>query len=274
MGDDKPWGRRLVVCCDGTWQSSVGITENVPSNITKLCRLIARIGYDQKDPSKKFHQIVYYDSGVGTGNLSKSEQRRQGGTGAGLAENVIEAYNFIVLNYEPGDEIFCFGFSRGAYTARAVAGLVSDIGVIKPIHMQFFPDLYRAYMANDEGVEFRKTQGWKDFVDGKLSEKGKELRAQGISLDKANLQQVAEAWDIRPHGELAVSPESRNVKVVGVFDTVGSLGVPDVLGISLAWNRTKYGFHNVKLTERKVILLYAARHDIDEIQTSNTPIKH
>ncbi|KAH7086790.1 hypothetical protein FB567DRAFT_51366 [Paraphoma chrysanthemicola] len=249
MADNTAWGRRLVVCCDGTWQSSVSINENVPSNITKLCRLIARIGTDQKHPSKKFHQIVYYDSGVGTGNLSKSEQRRQGGTGAGLAENVIEAYNFIVLNYEPGDEIFCFGFSRGAYTARAVAGLVSDIGVIKPIHMQFFPDLYRAYMANDEGVEFRETQSWKDFVDGKLSKKGKELRDQGISLDKANLQQLAEAWEIRPHKELMANSESRNVKVVGVFDTVGSLGVPDVMGISLAWNRTKHGFHNVKLTE-------------------------
>jgi uncharacterized protein (DUF2235 family) len=253
MTDDKPWGRRLVICCDGTWQSSVSSKENVPSNITKLCRLIARMGTDQHEPSRKFHQIVYYDSGVGTGNLSKSEQRRQGGTGAGLAENVIEAYNFIVMNYEPGDEIFCFGFSRGAYTARAVAGLVSDIGVIKPIHMQVFPELYRAYMANDEGVEFRKTQAWKHFVDGKLSKKGLELRAKGVELNDADAQQVAEAWDIRPHGELAVSPESRTVKVVGVFDTVGSLGVPDVLGMSLAFHRTQYGFHNVKLTERRCI---------------------
>lgn len=251
MVDDKPWGRRLVVCCDGTWQSSVSSKENVPSNITKLCRLVARVGTDQKDPSRKFHQIVYYDSGIGTGNLSTSERKRQGGTGAGLAENVIEAYNFIVMNYEMGDEIFCFGFSRGAYTARAVAGLVSDIGVIKPVHMQFFPELYRAYMANDEGIEFRETQAWKHFVEGKLSEKGLALRAKGVQLNQADPKQAAEAWDIRPHGELAVSPESRIVKVVGVFDTVGSLGVPDVLGMSLASARTQYGFHNVKLTERK-----------------------
>ena len=274
MGDDKPWGRRLVICCDGTWQSSVSSKENVPSNITKLCRLIAHIGSDQNDPSKRFHQIVYYDSGVGTGDLSKSEQRRQGGTGAGLAENVIEAYNFIVMNYEPGDEIFCFGFSRGAYTARAVAGLVSDIGVIKPIHMQFFPDLYRTYMTNDEGVEFRKTQAWKHFVEGKLSKKGEELRAKRIEFDKTDLQQLAEAWEIRPHGELAVSPESRKVKVVGVFDTVGSLGIPDVLGISLAWKRTKYGFHNVKLTEREYALMTIFGIIIDEEQTLSTRTKH
>jgi uncharacterized protein (DUF2235 family) len=227
----------------------------VPSNITKLCRVIARVGTDQHDPSKKFHQIVYYDGGVGTGGLSKSEANRQGSTGAGLAENVIEAYNFIVLNYEPGDEIFCFGFSRGAYTARAVAGLVSDIGVIRPVHMQFFPELYRTYMTNDEGVEFRETAAWKWFTEGKLSKQGEEWTAKGMKFDPTNMQQLAEWWEIRPHGELAVSPESRKVKVVGVFDTVGSLGVPDVMGLSFASTRTKHGFHNVKLTERECVLL-------------------
>ncbi|KAF1840427.1 uncharacterized protein K460DRAFT_297110 [Cucurbitaria berberidis CBS 394.84] len=252
MSNNTAWGRRLVICCDGTWQSSVSSKENVPSNITKLCRLIARVGEDKKDPSKKFHQIVYYDSGIGTGNLSAAESKRQGGTGAGLAENVIEAYNFIVQNYEPGDEIFCFGFSRGAYTARAVAGLVSDIGVIRPIDMQFFPDLYRLYMTNDEGIEFRKTEAWSWFTKGKLSKKGEEMKKKGVNVDNIgleNLQGLAEAWEIRPHKEIAL-PESRKVKVVGVFDTVGSLGIPDMVGLNLAWGRTKYGFHNVKLTEQ------------------------
>lgn len=251
-GYEDRWARRLVICCDGTWQSSVSSKENVPSNITKLCRLIARMGTDKDNASKKFHQIVYYDSGIGTGALSSSEAKRQGGTGAGLAENVIEAYNFIVMNYEPGDEIFCFGFSRGAYTARAVAGLVSDIGVIKPIHMQFFPDLYRTYMAS-KGREFRKTDEWKWFTEGKLSKKGEEWTKQGKRHDPENctLQELAEWWEVRPHGELAVSPESRTVKVVGVFDTVGSLGIPDMLGFSLAWKRKRFGFHNVKLTERE-----------------------
>lgn len=244
-----------MICCDGTWQSSVSSKANVPSNVTRLCRLIARIGSDQKDPSKKFHQIVYYDSGVGTGNLTSSERRRQGGTGAGLAENVIEAYNFIVQNYEQGDEIFCFGFSRGAYTARAVAGLVSDIGVIAPISMQFFPELYSLYQTNDEGVDFRETKAWKWFTEGKLSKKGEELKAQGVDVTKTGLEdlrRLAEVWEIRPHGELAISEDSRKVKVVGVWDTVGSLGIPDVVGLNLAFGRTQFGFHNVKLTEREL----------------------
>jgi uncharacterized protein (DUF2235 family) len=254
LDDNKAWRRRLVICCDGTWQSSVSSKNNIPSNVTRLCRLIARVGADKDDASKKFHQIVYYDSGIGTGNLSASEARRQGGTGAGLAENVIEAYNFIVQNYEPGDEIFCFGFSRGAYTARAVAGLVSDIGVIAPTSMQFFPELYRLYQTNEEGVEFRETEAWKWFTEGKLSKKGEEMEKIGIDVRKTGLDDLrllTEVWEIRPHGELAVSEGSRKVKVVGVWDTVGSLGVPDVIGLNLASKRTKFGFHNVKLTESK-----------------------
>ena len=249
---DTAWGRRLVICCDGTWQSSVSSRENVPSNVTKLCRLIARIGVDQNDPKKKWHQIVYYDSGVGTGNLTDSERRRQGGTGAGLSENVIEAYNFIVMNYEPGDEIFCFGFSRGAYTARAVAGLVTDIGVIKPIDMQLFPQVYRAYQTNEEGLPFRETQAWKDFIEGRLTKKGK---AHSKPQEDWNVKERAQNWDIHPHVDLAaVSEESRYVKVVGVWDTVGSLGIPDVAVFNNANFRTKYGFHNVKLNERKSAL--------------------
>lgn len=267
--DDRPWGRRLVICCDGTWQSSVTLETTVPSNVTKLCRLIARVGTDQKNPSKKFHQIVYYDSGIGTGNIGSSEKSRQGGTGAGLAENVIEAYNFIVQNYEPGDEIFCFGFSRGAYTARAVAGLVSDIGVIAPISMQFFPDLYRLYQTNSKRVEFRKTDAWKWFTEGKLSTKGEEMEKQGINVRSIGMddpKRLAEAWDIRPHGELAVSADSRKVKVVGVWDTVGSLGIPDMAGLNLASQRTQYGFHNVKLTEST---LHESKYDIFSNEASD-----
>ncbi|KAF1997643.1 hypothetical protein P154DRAFT_547308 [Amniculicola lignicola CBS 123094] len=246
MADSRPWPRRIVICCDGTWQSSVSLRDNVPSNVTKLCRHIARMGSDSTDSSKKFHQLVYYDSGIGTGNLSSVEAKRQGGTGAGLTENVAEAYNFIVLNYQPGDEIFCFGFSRGAYTARAVAGLVTDIGVIEPRYMQLFPEIYRAYMQNEEGEDFRQSKAWLEFVNGKLSKKGKELEKRGGRWSE---REQIEGWEIRPHGELAVSEESRKVKVVGVWDTVGSLGIPDVAWFDNANFRVKFGFHNVKLSD-------------------------
>jgi uncharacterized protein (DUF2235 family) len=61
---------------------------------TSTVSLIARVGTDRHNPAKKFYQMVYYDSGVGTGDLTKLEQLREGGTGAGLAENVIEACTY------------------------------------------------------------------------------------------------------------------------------------------------------------------------------------
>ena len=230
---NKAWGRRLIVCCDGTWQSSVTDKENVPSNVTKLCRVLDRFGTDKKNPNKKWQQVVYYDSGIGTGNLSSTESVRQGGTGAGLAENVIEAYNFIVLNYETGDEICCFGFSRGAYTARAVAGLVTDIGVIQPLEMQYFPQVYRAYMNNhDSKMRFKDSGHWKRLagIEPPLKEEDPVLR-------------------------LKPNDESREVKVIGVWDTVGSLGVPDIGPFNNGNLRKKFGFHNVKLSGRELFPL-------------------
>ncbi|KAF2627939.1 hypothetical protein BU25DRAFT_340761 [Macroventuria anomochaeta] len=228
---EKPWGRRLIVCCDGTWQSSVSDKENVPSNVTKLCRVLARTGKDDKN--RNWHQVVYYDGGIGTGNLSGTEAVRQGGTGAGLAENVIEAYNFIVLNYQPGDEIFCFGFSRGAYTARAVAGLVADIGVLQPLEMQFFPQVYRAYMGmnSNDGTSFAKSDAWKILTGQKADEFGKTIALIKKPVDMED-------------------DKTREIKVIGVWDTVGSLGVPNVGGIDHGRLRKKFGFHNVKLSSR------------------------
>jgi uncharacterized protein (DUF2235 family) len=130
----KPAPKRIVICCDGTWQSSVSTVDNVPSNITRIARYLLRVGKDTK--GEQWQQLVYYDAGIGTGG-SAMEATREGVTGSGFVGNVIEAYNFIVLNYNPGDQVFCFGFSRGAYTARAVAGLVTDIGIVKPRDMQY-----------------------------------------------------------------------------------------------------------------------------------------
>lgn len=125
--------KRIVICCDGTWQSSVTNVTNVPSNVTQIARYLLKAGKGKGD--QVWQQVVYYDAGIGTG-VSALEADIQGGTGTGFVGNVIEAYNFIVLNYNPGDQVFCVGFSRGAYTARAVAGLVTDIGIIKPRDMQ------------------------------------------------------------------------------------------------------------------------------------------
>lgn len=109
-----------------------------------------------------------------------------GGFGWGLDIDVCQMYDFISNNYEPGDELFFFGFSRGAFTVRSVAGLVCDVGVLSAVHMSRFAEMWKAYRANTNGEPFRKT-AW--YLDNK-----EEL---GLT-------------DVR-------------VKVVGVWDTVGAL---------------------------------------------------
>ena len=234
--------KRLIVCCDGTWQSSVTGLKNIPSNVTRLARSLAHSG---RDGDKIWQQIVHYDAGIGTGDLSKSEKDRQGGFGIGFVGNVIEVYNFLVLNYSPGDQIFCFGFSRGAYTARAVAGLVNDIGIISPRDMQDFPDLYALYQKNEDSQGFRKSVAYREWVYGVLSDDQPPTVQGGF--------QEPPRYSKPPHRPALES--SRVVQVVGVFDTVGSLGIPDLTWTQ--WNLKflekfagipNVGFHNVALS--------------------------
>jgi uncharacterized protein (DUF2235 family) len=235
--------KRLIICCDGTWQSSVSGTKNVPSNITRLSRSFARVGFDTN--GKVWQQIVHYDAGIGTGDLTREEKDRQGSFGIGFVGNVIEAYNFIVLNYAPGDQIFCFGFSRGAYTARAVAGLVNDIGVISLKDLQDFPDLYKLYQANKHSHGFRKSKAYREWVNGIVEETDSEEVETDVQQAEYGKARHADA------------PESsRVVQVVGVFDTVGSLGVPHFswakyrpTRLEKWWFRIPcVGFHNVALS--------------------------
>lgn len=248
--------KRIVLCCDGTWQSSVSNVTNVPSNVTRLARYLAKAGRD--NDGKEWEQTVFYDAGIGTG-VSDLEAKREGGTGSGFVGNVIEAYNFIVLNYNLGDQIFCIGFSRGAYTARAVAGLVTDIGVIQPRDMQDFPELYRLYQAHEDSHMFRKSQVWREWIEGK------PLFDPAQKDVPDAWKESPFAWEKRPH---ASAPESsRWVEAVAVFDTVGSLGVPKVVGVKgffvnpllglatkLGVPVEKAGFHNVGLSPCKYIM--------------------
>jgi uncharacterized protein (DUF2235 family) len=148
-----------------------------------------------------------------------------GGTGDGLNENVLEAYNFIANNYRYGDEIFCFGFSRGAYTARAVAGLVTQIGVVRKSSMDHFPALYRLYKKNTGGQPFRETDAFKNY----LADRSHNMTHYAM-------------------------PPPPPVKVVGVWDTVGALGIPDIAGWDMSGNRREHGFHNTGLGPGAVCL--------------------
>ena len=128
--DHKTEPKNLVICCDGTGNE---ISENI-SNVLKLYRCLRKT--DKTQP----RQLVFYDPGVGTVTEPSTWHRWKANiklvlglaTGYGLDDNVLSAYCFLVENYAPGDSIYLFGFSRGAYTVRVLAGLVHKIGLISP----------------------------------------------------------------------------------------------------------------------------------------------
>lgn len=122
--------KNIVVCCDGTGNE---ISENI-SNVLKLYRMLRKTG--KTDPN----QVAFYDPGVGTlarpDPWTKFKQDAVAilglATGYGLDDHVLAAYGFLINQYEEGDDIFLFGFSRGAYTVRVLAGLIHRIGLLSP----------------------------------------------------------------------------------------------------------------------------------------------
>ncbi|KAF3805685.1 hypothetical protein GCG54_00005047 [Colletotrichum gloeosporioides] len=223
--------KRIVICCDGTWQSSTTGEKNIPSNVTRLARSISRTG--ESPDGRIFQQLVYYSSGIGTGDLSFLEKERQGGFGVGLSGDVVEAYNFIVNNYAPEDEIFCFGFSRGAYTARSVAGLITDIGIIQPHEMQDFPELYSLYRKHNDSNNFRQSPEYRRWITGVPAKDGDSWKYEFRNA----------RWDVLPHKIPA--ERTRVVQVVGVFDTEYPTGGSNYFdNLRLSWALTMGGFHN------------------------------
>jgi len=132
--------KRLIVCCDGTWNTADRVKNGrpCPTNVIRMAVSIAPI-----DPGG-VEQRVYYHPGVGTGRW---DRLRGGAFGAGLSANVVDAYRFLIDNYEPGDELYLFGFSRGAYTARSVGGLVRKCGVLRRENHERAEEAYRLYRS-------------------------------------------------------------------------------------------------------------------------------
>ncbi|OTA95825.1 hypothetical protein M434DRAFT_9481 [Hypoxylon sp. CO27-5] len=139
--------KRIIVCCDGTWQNSDNgyvkptafnpiPTLQIPSNVTRISRAF------KSTCSDGTFQVVYYQSGVGS--KSGIVDRILGGAfGIGIAENIREAYSYICANYVDGDEIVLVGFSRGAFTARSIGGMISDLGLLTREGMEFFYPIFK-----------------------------------------------------------------------------------------------------------------------------------
>ncbi|POX56343.1 hypothetical protein C3489_06245 [Streptomyces sp. Ru71] len=125
--------KRLVVCCDGTWNFA---DQPSKTNVAKVALSVRQGSAAGKE------QRIYYHSGVGT---QRSERLRGGAFGVGLSRNVEDAYRFLVETYEPDDELFLFGFSRGAFTARSLAGLVRNSGILRREHSDRMREAWSLY---------------------------------------------------------------------------------------------------------------------------------
>jgi len=144
--------KRIIICSDGTWNTP---DDCHPSNVVEMTRAIAPVSPDGKC------QTVFYDKGVGAEQRGWWDHITGGAFGCGLDMNIEHAYRFILYNYNKGDEIFFFGFSRGSYTARSTVGLIRKVGLLKKIHDDRFEEAYISYRNklhpdSEEMKNFRK----------------------------------------------------------------------------------------------------------------------
>jgi uncharacterized protein (DUF2235 family) len=200
--------RNIVICCDGTGNE---ISENI-SNVLKLYRCL------RKTEKTQPRQLVFYDPGVGTlerpdpwHKLKQDFNAILGlATGYGLDDNLLAAYSFLVHTYQAGDQIYLFGFSRGAYTVRVLAGLIHKVGLITPEQVNLAGSGLIAYkqFSSDEAPKLRAK--FKSAVDAAAAED--------------TLPQTA--FDNAAQFARITSTRWPTIRFVGVWDTVASVIVP------------------------------------------------
>lgn len=188
-------------------------------------------------------QVVAYFKGIGideryTGKVGQWLHKYGGGAfGWGLDVKVKQAYEFIAKVYKPGDEIYLFGFSRGAYTARSVAGLIRKCGIVEDTSPEGINNAFDLY----------RKRGVRNHPDSDRIWKKRRKMSPRFATSQSDL-------DRRGDGSELV-----NLAYVGVWDTVGAIGLPpSLLGpLAVIWN-ARYRFHDAKLSS----LVRSARHAV------------
>ena len=211
--------KRIVICADGTWNERDQIDKKSkkrrPTNVTKLARAVLPQAVDGT------HQVVFYHDGLGTRGWA--DKYTGGAFGHGIERNIRSLYRSIVYNYQAGDELYFFGFSRGAFTVRSLAGFMNFAGLVEKDDDFFVPDLYACYESgNGPG-----TAQW-EHANRKVK------------------------------GTRPCPP----IKMIGVWDTVGALGAPGAMGQWIHPGKYRYhdvsltpaienAFHALAVDERR-----------------------
>lgn len=230
--------KRIAIFCDGTWNRS---NQHFPTNVVGLFQALPEQAGDGTRQEKRYFE------GIGTGGkgsrLADLLDRYGGGAfGWGLRAKIEEAYRWLAEVYAPGDRIHIFGFSRGAYTARSLGGLIRSAGIPTPANRHRIPEAMARYRVrttsqydpthprSDAQAAFRWSfSPWTVTGREEVAWRERTGKAPGLKIDIAFL---------------------------GVWDTVGALGVPGVLGTIARPFNAKYLFHDTDLSS----LVGAARH--------------
>lgn len=190
--------KRIVLCADGTWNEPEQVDEKTgrrrPTNVLKVARAV------RPEATNRTEQVVYYLVGIG-GDSDGIDKWTDGAFGNGMERNVRSLYRFLVFNYMPDDEIYLFGFSRGAFTVRTLAGFMNVVGLLEKEDEFYTPDLYALYESSTPN----DSPQWQHAF--------RNVRRR------------------RP---------CPPIRFVGVWDTVGSLGAPGALGQLFNRNKYKY----------------------------------
>ncbi len=229
--------RNLVVCCDGTWNTAEQRHDGVPvpTNVVRLYNSVASRN------EAGVQQIKYYHPGVGT-EPGWWDRKMGGATGKGLDQNIQSAYRWLSANYRSGDRIFLFGFSRGAYTVRSLAGMIACCGLLK-----YEPESQPGKDGAWQRLEHVFRRGYREHL-----ETIHDWKKRNWAFHK-----IGSSYEIPIH-------------MIGVWDTVGALGIPDDLALlNLLDASDEHAFHDTSLSES----VLHARHAVamDEIRASFRP---
>ncbi|MFH9657024.1 DUF2235 domain-containing protein [Streptomyces sp. NPDC017248] len=196
--------RNIVVCLDGTGNQ---VGARYPTNVVRLFEML-----EADDPAR---QLLYYDPGVGTmasagvhGPVGRRISRLCGlALGTGLRTNLAEAYTYLMRHWEPGDRVYVFGFSRGAYTARALVGMLNKPGLMRPGAENLVPYAVGKYAFNHD-------------IDRAEHEVARFSHAFCRRTEREPL------WaEIKRNAPRQVSHHALPVAYLGVWDTVKAAGL-------------------------------------------------
>ena len=192
--------KNIVLLSDGTGNSAA---KAFKTNVWRLFQVL-----DLRDPNS---QIAYYDDGVGTSSF-KLFAILGGVFGFGLKRNVIDIYSFCCRNYQPGDHIYCFGFSRGAFTIRVVAGLIASQGLV-------------AYNNNEADLARFAADAYRGYAP--LQRRHRRFFGR-VGIDLRGLRDVAiRTWRRISHQTVSAEMKQiESIRFVGIWDTVDAYGGP------------------------------------------------